>query len=169
MRSLTLLLLVALSLALSPTHAAEPFTRHGVVLLQPSRVVEARVPSVDAMADYIKEVEAAVRQAVHASPSRQSVAGFLVVAVRPGRRSKTWLDFDTLVDLDLQRDIAGRVQAVKPFEAKDGPVVFAVKLALWDAKPSKRQVPLPAEWRSARVEGAPQEVEALVERLWPAE
>lgn len=169
MRSLILLSFLALSLALSPTRAAEPFTRHGVVLLQPSPVVEARVPSVDAMADYIKEVEAAVRHAVQASPARQSVAGFLVVAVRPGRRSKAWLDFDTLVDLGLQRDIVARVQAVKPFEAKDGPVVFAVKLALWDAKPSKRQVPLPAEWRSARGDGAPQEVEALVERLWPAE
>lgn len=166
MRSLTLLTFLALSLAISSPRAAEPLTRLGVVLLQPSALVEARVPGVDAMADYIQQVEAAAREAVQASAARQSVSGFVVVAVRPGRRSRAWLDFDTLVDLGLQRDIVARVQAVPPFEAKTGPVVFAVKLALWGAKPSKRQVPLPAEWRSARGEGVPQEVEALVEQLW---
>jgi hypothetical protein len=168
--SLSLLFLLLSLLFVSQAQAAEPVTRLGVVLLQPSGVVESRVPGVDAMADYIQAVEAAARQAVQDSAARQSVSGFLVVAVRPGQRSKVWLDFDTLVDLGLQRDIAARMQAVKPFDAKDGPVVFAVKVALWGAKPSKRQVPLPAEWRSGRAEGAaPEEVEALVERLWPRE
>lgn len=147
--------------------AAEPLSSHGVVLLQPSTVVQSRVPTVDAMADYIKAVEAAAHEAVGASPARQAVGGFLVVAVRPGLKSKAWLDFDRLVDLELQRQIVARVQAVPPFAAKDGPVVFALKLATWGSPPSKRQVPLPAEWRSAARDGAPQAVEALVQHLWP--
>jgi hypothetical protein len=162
------LLFFFLSLVLcATTRAAEPLASHGVVLLQPSVVVQERVPSVDAMADYIKAIEAATREAVAGSPARQSVGGFIVVAVRPGLKAKAWLDFDTLVDLDLQRQIATRVQAVPPFAAKDGPVVFAIKVALWDGKPSKRQVPLPPEWRSATRDGAPQAVEALVQHLWP--
>lgn len=150
-------------------HAAEPLARHGVVLLQPNAVVQERVPSVDAMADYIQAVEAAAREAVVASTARQSVGGFVVVAVRPGLQARAWLDFDTLVDLDLQRRILAQVQAVKPFAAKDGPVVFALKVGTWDAPPSRRQLPLPAEWRQAIREGAPQAVEALVRHLWPAQ
>jgi hypothetical protein len=148
-------------------HAAEALLKHGVVLLQPSAVTQERVPSVDAMADYIKAIEAAAQEAVAGHAARQSVSGFIVVAVRPGLKAKAWLDFDTLVDLDLQRQIAVRVQAVQPFAAKGGLVVFAVKVGTWGAKPSKRQVPLPAEWRHASRDGAPQAVEALVQHLWP--
>lgn len=148
-------------------HAVEPLRQHGVVLLQPNAVTQERVPSVDAMADYIKAIEAAAQEAVVGHAARQAVSGFIVVAVRPGLKVKVWLDFDTLVDLDLQQQVATRVQAVQPFAARGGPVVFAVKVGTWGARPSKRQVPLPAEWRQATRDGSPQTVEALVQQLWP--
>jgi hypothetical protein len=162
------LLFLVLSLALAATAlAADPLTKHGVVLLQPGTVVQARVPSVDAVADHIKAIEAAAGEAVAGHAARQAFSGFIVVAVRPGLQARAWLDFDTLVDLDLQRQILAQVQAVKPFAAKDGLVVFAIKLSTWGASPSKRQVPLPPEWRKATRDGAPQAVEALVLHLWP--
>src|SRR5262245_39831198 len=81
--ALSVLLLVA-----TPwLQAAEPITKFGVVLLQPSAVLEDRVSSVDAMAEYIKSVEAASRDAVLASALRQSAGGFIVIAVRPGQKS----------------------------------------------------------------------------------
>ena len=146
--------------------AAEPFTNFNVVLLQPSDVLQERVPSVDAMADYIKSVQSAARDAVVASGSKQSVGGFIVVAVRPGPQSKVWLDFDTLVDLGLQRQIIEKVQALPPFEARKGPVVFALKVGLWGGKESKRIAPAPAEWKNAARGGERLEVGALVEKLW---
>jgi len=164
MRRLTLFLLALAAAAC--VHAAEPFTRFNVVLLQPNAVLEARVPSVDALARYIQAVEAASREGVLASGSGQSASGFIVVAVKPGLQSKVWLDFDGLTDLEIQRQIATRVQAVKPFEAAQGPVVFALKVATWGGKESRRTLPSPQEWKAASPDGAPVEVGELVERVW---
>jgi hypothetical protein len=146
--------------------AADPLTVSNVVLLQPSTVLEARVASVDAMAEYIKAVEAAAREGVAAATARQSVGGFIVVAVRPGLQSKVWLDFDALLDLEAQHHITRKVAAVPPFDARQGAVVFALKVALWGGRPTKRTAPLPAQWKNATRDGQPMEVGELVERLW---
>jgi len=65
---------VLLLLAAGFAHAAEPITNFNVVLLQPSAVVEQRVANIDAMADYIKAVQAASRDAVVASGDSQGKA-----------------------------------------------------------------------------------------------
>lgn len=158
-------LAATLILAAGMGHAAEPFTRFNVVLLQSSKVLEERV-GVDAMADYIKAIEAAAREAIAASPSRQAAGGFLVVAVRPGRQSRVWLDFDTLLDLDMRQRLVGKVRAVEPFEARNGPVVFALKVATWGGKESRRNAPMPLEWKQASAASAPREVGELVESIW---
>ena len=155
-----------LLVAAASAQAAEAISHFNIVLLQPSRVLEERVPNIDAMADYVKAVEAAAREAVIASGVQQSVGGFIVVAVRPGLKSKVWLDFDTMLDLELKNQIATRVKAVEPFEAIKGPVVFALKVATWSGKESKRLAPAPAEWRAVARPGAPLEVGELVERIW---
>ncbi|HJV67695.1 hypothetical protein [Ideonella sp.] len=147
-------------------HAAEALTNIDVVLLQPSAALEERVPSVDAMAAYIKAVEAAAREAVIASGAKQSVGGFIVVAVRPDLGSNVWLDFGSLLDLELRRQITTKVKAVTPFEARKGPVVFALKVATWNGKESKRTAPVPPEWKGATRNGTPLEVGELVERIW---
>lgn len=163
MRVLLLLILLAATVFV---RAAEPFTSFNVVLLQPSKVLEERVPSVDAMAEYVKAIQAASQEAVIASGVKQSVSGFIVVAVRPGQRSKVWLDFDSLVDLELRKQLIAKAEAIKPFEVNTGPVVFALKVATWGAKESRRSVPLPREWKNASPGSAPTEVGELVERAW---
>jgi hypothetical protein len=156
-----------LGLATPSVLAAEPITKFGVVLLQPSSVLEERVPSVDAMADYIKLIEAALREAVLASPLRQSAGGFIVVAVRPGQKSKVWLDFDTLLDSEMGRQIITRATAVAPFEARQGPVVFALKVGLWDGRESRRVAPSPPEWKAATKQaGRPLDVDSMIRRVW---
>jgi len=179
MRWIAMLLLLSWVLAAAGgAHASEPVTNFNVVLLQPSAVLEARVASVDALAEYIKAVQGALREAVAGSEAqertRQSVGGFIVLAVRPGLQSRVWIDFDQLLDLEVRKQIALKVGAVKPFEAREGPVVFALKVALWDGKESKRIAPLPAEWKrsaaaasgAAAPGAAPPEVGALVESIW---
>ena len=147
--------------------AAEPITKSDVVLLQPSSVLEERVPSVDAMADYIKAIEAASREAVLASPLRQSAGGFIVVAVRPGQKSKVWLDFDTLLDSEMSRQIITRATAVPPFEARQGPVVFALKVSLWQGRESRRVAPSPPEWKAATKQAGRQlDLDTLIRRVW---
>jgi hypothetical protein len=139
------------------------------VLLQGSAVLEARVVSVDAMAAYIRAVEAAARDAVRASASQRPAAGFIVIALRPGPQARVWLDFDAPApSFDTSRALVARIGAVKPFEVRDGPVVFALKVGLWDAFESKRLAPSPAEWKAAtRRSGQAQlEIDALIEQVW---
>jgi hypothetical protein len=161
-----LLLLICLMLGAPCASASEPISNLGVVLLQPSAVLEERVQSVDAMADYIRAIEAASKAAVVASGSHQSVGGFIVIAVRPGLKSNAWLDFETLLDLEVRRQLLAAVKAVQPFETSKGPVVFALKVALWNGKPPKRALPVPQEWKGVAGNGEPLEVGALVERIW---
>lgn len=147
--------------------AAEPITKHNVVLLQPSAVLEDRVSSVDAMAAYVRSVEAAAREGVLASPSRQAAAGFIVVAVRPGQKSRVWLDFDSALNFQTSRHLVAKIAAVKPFETRKGPVVFALKVVLWDGFESKRVAPSPSEWKAATQKAGTQlEIDALMEQVW---
>lgn len=165
MRSL-LISVLFVAAAICCAHAAEPITNFNVVLLQPSAVMEKRVPNIDAMADYIKAVEAVSREAVIASGATQAVGGFIVLAVKPGLKSNVWLDFDALLDLEIRKQITKSVRAIKPFEVAEGPVVFALKVATWDGKESKRVAPSPAEWKKAKHGGKPLEIGQLVEKVW---
>jgi hypothetical protein len=146
--------------------ASQPVTHLAVMLLQPGAVLEERVPSVDDMSVYIKAVEAASAAAVIESGSTQAVGGYIVVAVRPGLKSNVWLDFDALLDLNLQRQLTDKIKAVAPFAVNKGPVVFALKLILWNGKPPKRSAPSPAEWRKATRDTGPLEIGELVEKVW---
>jgi hypothetical protein len=147
--------------------AAEPVTKAGVVLLQPSSVLEERVPSVDSMAEYIKEVEVAVRKAVLASPLQQAAGGFVVIAVKPGAKSKVWLDFDSMLDAEVSRQIIDRVTAVQPFDARNGPVVFALKVTMWDGRESRRVAPSPAEWKAATKQAGRQlDIDTMIRQVW---
>ena len=157
---------VLLLLAASCAYAAEPITNFNVVLLQPSAVMEQRVANIDAMADYIKAVQAAAREAVVASGATQAVGGFIVLAVKPGQRARVWLDFDALLDLEMRKQITNSVKAIQPFDVTEGPVVFALKVATWDAKESRRVAPSPFEWKRATPKGKPMEIGKLVEKVW---
>lgn len=159
-------LVVALTALPAPrARAADSF---GVVLLQPSAVLEQRVGGVDALAGYIRAVEGAVRDVVRANPAARPAAGFIVVAVRPGRRSKAWLDFDEPAAFDISRQLVGRIVAVPALDAKGGMVVFALKVALWGGLESARVAPAPAEWKAAtQAAGRQLEVDALIDRIWP--
>lgn len=160
-------LLPLLLFAAAPgARAAEPLVNFNVVLLQPGSTLEERVPSVDVMAEYIRSVEAAARKAVIASKARQSLGGFIVVAVRPGLESKVWLDFDALLDLEIRKQITEMAQAVKPFEARKGPVVFALNVAIWGGARTKRVAPSPPEWKKVAPGGVPLEAGELAEAAW---
>lgn len=162
----SLFFFVSLFVAAICAHAAEPITNFNVVLLQPSPVMEKRVANIDAMADYIKAVQAASRDAVVASGATQAVGGFIVLAVKPGQKAKVWLDFDTLLDLEMRKQITNSVKAVPAFDVIEGPVVFALKVATWEGKESKRVAPSPVEWKKATPNGKPMEIGKLVEKVW---
>jgi len=159
---------VLLCAAAALAQTAEPYTKHHVVLLQPSAVLDQRVASIDAMAAYIRAVEAAAKEAALAASSQRPSAGFIVVAVRPELRARVWVDFDAPPpSFETSRELVARIAAVKPFEVRKGPVVFALKVGLWGGFESKRVAPAPAEWKAATAKaGQPLELDALVEAVW---
>jgi hypothetical protein len=147
--------------------AAEPLVKHNVVLLQGSSTLDARVPSVDAMAEYVRAVESAAKEAVLAARSQRPAAGFIVVAVQPGARGRVWLDFDAPPSFETSRLLIDKILAVPPLEVRGGPVVFALKVGLWDAFESKRIAPSPAQWKAASQKAGKQlEIDELMEQLW---
>jgi hypothetical protein len=130
-------------------------------------VLEARVVSLDAMAQYIRNVEAAAKEGVLAARSTRPAAGFIVLAVQPGERSRVWLDFDSPPSFETGQQLVARIGAVKPFEVRNGPVVVALKVGLWDAFESKRIAPSPAQWKAQMQKAGKQlEIDELMEQLW---
>jgi hypothetical protein len=147
--------------------AAEPVTMFNAVLMQPSAVYQERLASSDAMAAYIKEVEAAIKAAVDHAGTQPPEGGFIVIALRPGQRSNAWLDFDDPVPDAFANDLVGRIRSVFPIKVKGGQVVFALKVGLWGGKEPSRTKPYPKEWREAQQKSLhPLDMEEILEQVW---
>jgi hypothetical protein len=157
-----------LSLASVTTFAATPYKTESIMLLQPDFVLQERTSSVEALSNYIKAVQAASESVLVKEPPSPT-GGYLVLAVRPGGQSMTWLDFQPTLPTPLADRLKTAILAVPPFQARKGVVVFALKVSLWDA-PLIQSFPNPTEWSKA-MEGRdePMEIGDLVDKVWPAQ
>lgn len=149
--------------------AAEPYHVENVMLLQPGFVLQERVRA-DELAQYIRAVNAAAKASLENVAEPVPSSGFLVMAVRPGGRSRAWLDFTSPLAPATADALRSAVERVTPFQAKEGVIVFAVRSTLWGAAATQQQGPFPAEWKQVFDSmDAPIEIGELVERAWPAE
>ncbi|MXV07210.1 hypothetical protein DYQ95_08705 [Xanthomonas sp. LMG 9002] len=149
--------------------AAEPFRMQNLMLLQPESVMRDRAENVDALAAYVKALNATASRELARVGAPRPAAGFVAVAVRPGGRSRVWLDLAPALPDAVANPLVTALERVPPFQAKGGVVVFALNVTLWDAPPTERQGPWPAAWqRAAEGEQSPMEVGDLVDRVWPA-
>ena len=129
----------------------------------PAEAIAVAEPNAELRALLARDFGVAVHDNALAATARAEV---IVLAVKPGRKAKVWLDFDTLLDLEMRKQITHSVKAIAPFAVTEGPVVFALKVATWDAKESKRVAPSPIEWKKATPKGKPLEIGKLVEKVW---
>lgn len=151
-----------------PAAAQVPYKVNSAMLLQPDFVLQERLPSVDALAGYVKAVDHAAGTALATTPATPA-SGWLVLAVRPGHQSMAWLDFDAALPAATAEALRTRILAVPPFAARAGVVVVALNVSLWDA-PAATGFPNPPEWRAAVANDTVDiEIGALVERVWPAQ
>ncbi|TDM05917.1 MAG: hypothetical protein C4K60_14615 [Ideonella sp. MAG2] len=149
------------------TAAALPLQRFGVVLLLPDAQMQDRVQSIDAMATYLKAVEAAVAR-VTAQPGWAPNAGFVVLVVRPGPEARVWWDWQQALPAAQQQALTDAVAAVPPFVARRGPVVVALKLGWGGATEPQRRAPAPPEWKAvAQAAGRALPLDDLVLAAWP--
>lgn len=172
MRCLTLFILCCCCLGAprglqAQTATAPALQRFGVVLLLPDAQMQERVQSIDALASYLKAVEAAVA-GVTAQPGWEANAGFVVLVVRPGPEARAWWDMQQPVAAAQQQALTAAVTAVTPFVARRGPVVVALKLGWGGAPEPQRRAPAPPEWKAiAKAAGRALPLDDLVLAAWP--
>lgn len=165
-RVLAAVLALATSLA---AHAVQPLVQHDVVLLQKGEIIEQRVEGgADAMAAYLKTLGAAETETMRANPSQIPSAGFIVVAVRPGDRTRTWFDFKPALADATMAALAHTVETTPTMTVRSGEIIFALRVSVWSDKPPKAYAPAPQEWKDASKGMTPKpDVDTLVDRLWP--
>ena len=172
LRSSIRLLAAAFALALAPAaHAVPPLVQHDVVLLQKGQLIEQRVEGgSEAMAAYLKTLGAAETEAMRANPAQIPAAGFIVVAVRPGNRTRTWFDFKPALADATMAALRHVVESTPTMPVKSGEIVFALRVSVWSDKPPRAYAPAPQEWKDA-VKGlaTKPDVDTLVDLLWPRE
>lgn len=148
--------------------AAESYRMDAIVLLLPEAVFAERVSSVQAMSDYVGSINEAVTQRLAAERKAVSSGGRLFIAVRPGRRSRVWLQFDPALPKGVEAALRKAAEAVPALTVTGGTVVFALNVSLGGATaPTGMPGPLPEEWMAAvRSAGRPMDAAQIAEAAW---
>ena len=148
-------------------HAEHAFEYYSITMMQTQQVFEERVESIEAVSLYLKQIVDSVSKAVDALPKGEPSKGFIVVAVKPGGRSRIWLDFKTPITKETASAIKTAAEKVSPITVKGGVLLLGMKVGLWGSGPPDRMVPQPEEWRvEAEKAGGKIEMTQLVERVW---
>ena len=165
------LVLALLAMPALPARAVEAYALEGLLLLQPEQVLRERViDGAAAMTDYVRAIGTAADQVISAAPQPQrATSGYIVLAVRPGGRSKVWLDLWPRLPARTEQELTAALGKVPPFAVARGSVVFALSISTWGAAPTTQSQPRPDEWtRALRELGGPAHSEAVVDAVWPA-
>lgn len=152
----------------APPPAPAVLAHTDLVLLQPEALLRERTGSTEALARYVQALQQAAVRALEAQFGRRPTGAFLVLAVKPGRRSRAWLDLDSPWPEPLQQTLRRALEAVPPPEVQGGPIVFAIKGSLWGGRVPTRAAPAPQAWRDeARRHEGKLDVAELVLAVWP--
>ena len=105
--------------------------------------------------------------ASHTCLLSKPIGGFIVVAVKPDRKSNIWLDFKPKLKAQTADKIQLAAKSIQPILVNEGVVVFAIKVGLWGGQEPTAIAPSPREWKAAaKKAGHPLETGNLVEMIW---
>jgi hypothetical protein len=93
----------------------------------------------------------------------------IIVAVRPGKRSRIWFVSSRPTDTPQRQALRRKLEAVPPCEVRGGPVAFALlgKVAGGDGRSLKKRL-MPKEWEDA-VKGEELLIpDGILDIVWPA-
>jgi TonB family protein len=143
------------------------FETTNIVLYQPDEVVKKRLPGAGHLATYLEKLQSAAAE-TFGDTTKADVLD-IVVAVRPGGKSRVWLSGSNLDTKTLQ-SLREKLEAIPPVQVTDGPVAFAISGKIAGGTPASEEVPMPQEWQDA-VKKLPQPVvipDGLLDAVWPA-
>ena len=170
-----LLLFGSVALAAASDSVGRGFKMVSTVLYQPEPVLQKRLPSVHALAAYMKALEGVCNTFFKKSDTPRALD--LVVAVRPQRRSKVWFVSPTQGakdDAQLAK-LRALLEAVPVPAVVEGPVLFAMIGSIARADRANRAgqaapIPLPQAWRDAlqgKDENVAVDTDELLDVVWP--
>lgn len=152
---------------LSSAHSGETCEMGAVVLLQPEYVFSQRLSAPDSLARYIQAInEVAIKIAAN-HPMHSPNSGFVVVAVKPGNKSKVWLDLDQNLEKHLSNEFFAEIQKIPPPQVNGGVISFGLNFKLWGSKRFSKDFPNPKEWRNlVEKSKKPMETSDIINALW---
>jgi len=119
---------------------------HSITLYLPGEVIEPRVPA-GILATYVGALKerATIEFSAH---SHAGVSGVIVVMIKPGQESRSWLVTGTPVQTEIRDSIEQAFEAVVAPNVSGGPVVFGLVFSAWGGgeSPPGMPMPIPESW-----------------------
>ncbi len=133
----------------TPAAGGACFAVNELLLYQPDNVLQQRVASIEAWAQYLQRIEAVAADYWAGQPAGAGQTVTLVVAVKPGGRSRFWADFEPGgLDAEIERRFLQRLEEVPAPVVQQGPVATACHATLWGGKAAGWAF-LPRQWQEA--------------------
>jgi len=152
----SLITCLAVSSAALALDTTKGFQTANIALYQPNDVLQARTRSVEDLAAYIKQIQAVCTEFYANDTKPENL--HIVVAVRPGKRSRVWFISSTAPN-DASRDpLRKKLEAIPPCDAHGGPIAFTISAALaggagkiFTGEDKDFSPPIPKEWSDAKI------------------
>jgi hypothetical protein len=143
------------------------FSRVSLALYQPDNVLRDRTPDVKSFSKYIKRLQTTCEQFFTESTTPEALD--IVVAIKPGRRSRVWFLSSTRRPADVQLEsLRKQLEAVDPPEIRNGPVAVAISAAIAGARrEASAPPPIPVEWAGVAAKASKPVPDGILEILWP--
>jgi hypothetical protein len=150
------------------------FETDSIVLYQPDSVLRERLPDVKDLAGYIKRLQGVCEKFFSGAETPETL--HVVVALKPGKRSRVWLISSAPSPVNAKRDsLRALLEAETPIEVLNGPVAFAIAAKIAGGSgdlprtDGADEPPVPREWKeAARGHEKPLVVpDGFLELVWP--
>jgi TonB family protein len=145
------------------------FAMSHLVLFQDDATLQARMPKVQDLADYVKELEAQAQHYWRDNSVPESLQ--VVVAVRPGNKSRVWFISSLQADDGHLEGLRQSLESVAPPAVLDGPIAFSIvaDIAGGDGKavPTGSAPTMPDEWKNTGERLKTTSLDTILNAVWP--
>jgi hypothetical protein len=135
-----------------PADGPPAFAVASFLFYQPDEVQRERIANLDVFADYLKAVMRTAADYWAARPAGPPQYVTLVLALRPGGRSRFWAEYDPGgVDAEAAAGLLRALEALPAPLVRNGPVAIAAHATLWRAPTDAqgKHAFIPEEWQRA--------------------
>jgi hypothetical protein len=148
---------------------SSPFQLVESLLYQPDEVLRQRLPNSDAFLDYVKRVLETAAAYWIGQPVQAGQTVTLVMAIKPGGRSRFWLDLAPGgLPPEVERHFLSRLEELTPPVVQHGPVAMALHATLWGGRAAGWEF-LPRQWQQACQHGNQELLvpDGILPLVWP--